>query len=241
MRWLHACSRIVLVVAVGRGSLVLDGVESGSVSGYATLCVPPGVTKVAFVTCGSTGRSGGGVESSTSPVLYGARITLTRLGVGVNGGFFDGFTAAPLREFFTGVTGTLNSGSFPSPFTKMCSVSFLFFLVSVVSGCSLAGRFPNPLSGVSALAAANGPTADAILLDLRRDMAKNGWDSIQWHGCSMILPTTWVGRTVCKVQVDKSINPTSRLTNSLSVSQNLQHSAGRANNDLCRLLVSSST
>lgn len=125
------------MVAVGRGSPILDGEESGP-SENATSCVPPGVTRTAFVTCGSTGRSGGGVVSSMSPELYGARITLIRLGVGVNGG---GLLIA-LLVLLRGVTGTSGILNSFSCISLTGSVDFDFgFLVLTSAASELAARF----------------------------------------------------------------------------------------------------
>lgn len=133
IKCLQAWSSRVPVVAVGRGKPVFDGDESGIPFVYATLCVPPGVIRAAFVTCGSTGRSsGGGVTSSMSPELYGARIMLTRLGVGVSGGGLVDVLPWFALRFLNGVTGRsgfLNSGSFdvsaPSIFADFVALCFL--------------------------------------------------------------------------------------------------------------------
>ncbi len=197
MRWAQAWSRSVLVVAVGRGSPpVFDGVESGGRStGYATLCVPPGVASVAFVTWGSTGRSwGGGVASS--PELYGARMTLTRLGVGVNGGCFLVFVACPvvagtLLAFLTGVTGTLNSGASPSPLMVTSSFfsarDFAFFAVAL-GVRELAERFFTLLV-VTGLAVDDvGRLVLESLLDRRTDMVVKERTSIQESPIATLRP-----------------------------------------------------
>lgn len=63
IRWAIASSRSVPVVAVGRGRPVFEGDASSTLRGYALTEEPWGVMRVAFVRCGSTGRSrGGGVR-----------------------------------------------------------------------------------------------------------------------------------------------------------------------------------
>ena len=167
MRCSHAFVSRVLVVAVGRGRPVLDGEESGSPSVYATDCVPPGVTRVAFVTCGSTGRSGGGVASSMSPELYGARMTLIRLGVGVSGGGLMLEFLLFLRGV-TGASGTLNS--FSSFALVSSSVDPLFdFFVVFPDGADVAVRFlvATLVCSVPFGKLTEGNVTDAILVDLR--------------------------------------------------------------------------
>lgn len=147
------------MVAVGGGRPIFEGVDSEASSGYATFCVPPGVTRGALVTCGPTGRSGGGVALSRFAERYGSRMALTRLGVGVNGGTFD-CLGGPLLAFLTGVSGTLNSGS---------SAGLDLFVFASCAG-ELAKRFLETLAAVVAFSDAAAMVREETLLDLRTAM-----------------------------------------------------------------------
>jgi len=87
-----------------------------------------------------------------SPELYAARITFTRLGVGVNGGGFLSAGADAFLRFFkgvTGISGTLKSGAalsallwFTTDFLlSLAAESDLGFLVFVSPTREDAARF----------------------------------------------------------------------------------------------------
>lgn len=140
------------MVAVGLGSPVLDGEESGQPLGYATTCVPPGVTKLALVVCGSTGLSSGGdVVSLISPELDGARMRPTIDGVGVIGGGFDALAV----RFEFGVTG--NGGTLKAIFES----AVFFALLGMLSG------MPFSVGALLALLSCSG--TDGLLVLLARE------------------------------------------------------------------------
>lgn len=118
--------------------------------------------------CGPTGRSGGGVALSRFAGRYGSRMALTRLGVGVNGGIFDGL--GPLLAFLTGVTGTLNSGS---------SAGLDLFVFAPCAG-ELAKCFLETLAAVVAFSDAAAMVREETLLDLRTAMLMKKRASIHW-------------------------------------------------------------
>lgn len=71
-----ACSSNIPVVAGGRGIPVFDGEASSTLEGETVTEVPRGVCRIAFVRCGSTGRSSeGGVRCLLSVMVSVARLS----------------------------------------------------------------------------------------------------------------------------------------------------------------------
>lgn len=116
-----------------------------------------------------------------SPELYPARMTATRLGVGVNGGgfLFDvADTVLPFLKGVTGASGTLKLGwalSVPLGLPADLDLDLdLDFLASVSRLRVDAARFLCPLTAASTGGACGrgDAAAEATLPDLRRDMLR---------------------------------------------------------------------